>query len=74
MKIRLETLEKTDLKRIKDWIDPSLFRVYSYPVDEKQLEKLLTKYDGELPVELGYKAVDFEESKIVGVTHLKLRD
>lgn len=72
MDIELETLEKTDLTRIKDWIDPSAFRIFSHPVDEKQLKKLLPKCDGKIPVELGYKAVDIKESKIVGAVHLTL--
>jgi len=72
MEIELVILEKTDLKRIKDWIDPNVFRIFSHPVDEKQLEKLLPKCDGKIPVELGYKAVDTKENKLIGMVHLTL--
>lgn len=69
---KIGSLRKTDLTRIKGWIDPNVFHIFSHPVGERQLEKLLPKCDGKIPVELGYKAVDIKESKIVGAVHLTL--
>jgi len=68
--IRLEKLQREDLAHIVDWFDLEEFRIFHAPVDERQLEKLLSRRENGLPVDLGYKAVAGDSPKIIGVVHV----
>ena len=69
MKLELEPLEKGDFTKIRGWIDPAIFHIFKAPVDNKQLEMLLSKYSNDVPTELGMRAIDMDKSKIVGIVH-----
>ena len=70
MRIRVEHLKKVDFPIISDWLEPNLFPIFHSPVDDSQLERLLTKYDGERPTELGWKAVRTDNEEMVGLIHV----
>jgi RimJ/RimL family protein N-acetyltransferase len=69
MNVRLEQLDRKDFPIIKDWIDPEIFHIFKAPIDDKQLEKLLTKEQDGIQTEIGLRAVDNETDKIVGLVH-----
>ena len=70
MKVVLKDLEPADLATIAPWLDPQVFTILKKPVDEKQLGWMLPKYDeAGAPQSLGYKAVDSETNRMVGVIH-----
>jgi len=70
--IRLEPLEAADFPVIRPWIDPSLFRVFREPVDDAQLEHLLTKHEDGRPTSLGYRIMRTSDLEILGVVHAVL--
>ncbi|MFC2172295.1 GNAT family N-acetyltransferase [Acidobacteriota bacterium] len=72
MKLVLEELELDDLPVIQKWIDPSVFRIFKDPVDVEQLTRLLSKYKGDEPLELGFRAVNADTGEIVGLLHAVL--
>ncbi len=69
MNIRLEQLKRTDFPVIKNWIDPKIFHIFTAPVDNNQLGKLLTKEPNGILTEIGLRAVDIETDKIIGLVH-----
>ncbi len=69
MNIRLEQLEREDFPVIKDWIDPEIFHIFKWPIDDKQLERLLTKEKDGVIDEIGLRAVDIETKNIIGLVH-----
>jgi RimJ/RimL family protein N-acetyltransferase len=69
MNIRLEQLERTDFPVIKKWIDPKIFHIFTAPVDNNQLEKLLTKEQNGILTEIGLRAIDIQTDKIIGLVH-----
>lgn len=70
MEVALRELQSGDLSAVIPWIDPALFRVFREPVDEKQLELMLSRYDEQgMPQSLGYKGVDAGTGQMVGVVH-----
>lgn len=69
MTINLEELERGDFPKIRDWIDPKVFRIFKSPVDDQQLERILTqKKDGKLS-DIGKRIVDLETGEMVGLIH-----
>ncbi len=72
MDIILEELERTDFPIIRDWIDPDVFRIFTAPVDDAQLERLLTRSIGGRINDLGFRAVDRTTGEIVGAAHVVL--
>jgi RimJ/RimL family protein N-acetyltransferase len=56
MDLTITALEKADFPRIRDWIDPAVFRIFRAPVGDDQLERLLTRYKDGRPADLGFKA------------------
>jgi RimJ/RimL family protein N-acetyltransferase len=69
MNIRLEQLEKSDFPVIRDWIDPEIFHIFTAPIDDSQLERLLTKEHDGIQTEIGLRAVENETDKIIGLVH-----
>jgi len=69
MNIRLEQLARTDFPIIKDWIDPEIFHIFKAPIDDKQLERLLTKEQNGVLTEIGLKAIDRDTNTIIGLVH-----
>ena len=69
MKVTLEELGKKDLSIIRDWIDPNIFRIFQAPIDEGQLERLLSKRHNGLLMEQGLRGVDTKTNEIVGLIH-----
>jgi len=69
MNIRLEPLTRGDFPKIRDWIDPEVFRIFKAPVDDRQLERLLSKEENGRPAEIGLRAVDAETDDLVGMIH-----
>jgi RimJ/RimL family protein N-acetyltransferase len=72
MDIVLEELERSDFAVIRDWIDPAVFRIFDAPVDDAQLERLLTRKLAGRLVDLGYRAIDRGTGEIVGAVHVTL--
>lgn len=68
--IRFEPLARADFPIIRDWIDPSLFRTFRAPIDDSQLERLLTKGEAGRPTDLGIKAVQASTERVVGIAHV----
>jgi RimJ/RimL family protein N-acetyltransferase len=69
MNIRLEQLKRTDFPVINDWIDPEIFHIFTAPIDESQLEKLLTKEQNGIITEIGLRAVENKTDQIIGLVH-----
>ncbi|MBU1319900.1 MAG: GNAT family N-acetyltransferase [candidate division Zixibacteria bacterium] len=69
MQIQLEPLTRDNFPIIRDWIDPHVFHIFRAPVDDTQLEKLLSKESGGVLAEIGMRAVDPETHNIVGLLH-----
>ncbi len=67
--IFLEKLKREDFPRIKEWIDPNIFHIFKAPVDEHQLERLLSKEQDGIPTEIGMRAVEGETNEVVGLIH-----
>jgi RimJ/RimL family protein N-acetyltransferase len=67
--IRLQPLEAADFPAVRPWIDVRVFRIFHEPVDDAQLDYLLTKYENGRPTSLGYRIVRGSDSEIVGVVH-----
>jgi len=69
VKIVLEALETSDFPVIRDWMDPEVFPIFHHPVDDAQLERLLTKIEGGRPTDLGYRICAGDDREMVGLTH-----
>ena len=69
MSIKLEKLERKDFQKIKEWIDPTIFRIFKEPLNDQQLEILLSKAKDGTPTDIGMHAVDTDNNKVVGVIH-----
>ena len=69
MTIHLEELERQDFSKIRDWIDPNIFRIFRSPINDQQLERLLSKKENGTPSDIGMRAVDSETDEIVGLIH-----
>jgi len=69
IRIRLEELETKDFARIRTWIDPSTFRMFSLPIDDDQLGRLLTMYTDGKPTSLGYRIVRISDAEVIGLIH-----
>jgi uncharacterized protein len=62
-------LERNDFPVIREWIDPNLFTIFHAPIDDDQLERLLTRQrDGRL-TDLGLKLTD-DTGKPLGLVHV----
>lgn len=62
-------LEPCDFPVIREWIDPSLFRIFRLPIGDDQLERLLTRRrDGKI-TDLGLKAAD-DAGRPIGFVHV----
>lgn len=72
MRLELEPLERSDFSRIQDWIDPAIFHIFTTPVDDEQLEILLSKERHGVPAELGKRIVDRDNGELVGIIHAVL--
>jgi RimJ/RimL family protein N-acetyltransferase len=72
MNLQFEPLERSDFPKIRNWIDPVIFRLFKAPVDDKQLEMLLSKERDGVPAELGRRITDLDNGKLVGVIHAVL--
>jgi ribosomal protein S18 acetylase RimI-like enzyme len=70
MQLVVTDLERSDFPVIRDWIDPAVFEIFTRPITDEQLERLLTREkDGRL-TDLGLKAVD--GGSVVGLVHAVL--
>lgn len=69
--MKIVELECRDFSSIREWIDPGLFRVFHAPVDDDQLERLLTRHRDGRMTDLGLKAVD-DAGRILGFIHVIL--
>ncbi len=69
MGLVLEPLEKSDFPGIRDWIDPDIFHIFKAPIDDEQLEMLLSKSLDGIPTELGMRAIDPDKEEMVGIIH-----
>lgn len=74
MTIHLEELEKRDFPKIRDWIDPNVFHIFKSPVEDRQLERLLTKEKDGMPTDIGMRAVDVKTAEIVGLIHAVINE
>jgi RimJ/RimL family protein N-acetyltransferase len=69
MTIELEELQRGDFSRIRDWIDPAVFRIFKAPVDDRQLERLLSREEKGAPTDIGMRAIDPDTGELVGIIH-----
>jgi RimJ/RimL family protein N-acetyltransferase len=69
IEIRLEELSREDFPRIKPWMDPRTFRIFQEPVDDDQLNALLTAHEDGRPVSLGYRIVRAFDAEVIGLIH-----
>ncbi len=69
MKLYFDQLEVMDFPKIINWIDPDIFHIFKVPVDDKQLELLLSKVKDGIQYEIGMKILDKETDQIVGLIH-----
>ena len=69
MNVVLDELCQDDLSVVKDWIDPSIFRVFKAPIDESQLKGLLTNRQEDVLTDIGLKALDDVSGQCVGFLH-----
>jgi RimJ/RimL family protein N-acetyltransferase len=69
MTIHLDELERQDFPKIREWIDPNIFRIFRSPINDQQLERLLSKRENGTPSDIGMRAVDSETDEIVGLIH-----
>jgi len=69
--VTITELTRNDFPLVRPWIDPALFRIFRQPVDDGQLERLLTRGPADRPTDLGYKAVD-SAGKPVALAHAVL--
>ena len=74
--IQLKHFEKSDIKRLVDWIDSPAFLLqwagsaFQYPLTEEQLESYIENANREGTDVLIYKGIDLETGKVVG--HISL--
>ncbi|MEN1936181.1 GNAT family protein [Paenibacillus sp. 102] len=74
--IELKYFERSDFKQLIDWIDSEKFLlqwggpVFSYPLQEKQLEKYIENANDENANTFVYKVIDKETRKVIG--HISL--
>ena len=69
MELELEELTDDDFPTVRDWLDPGVFKIFSSPVDDTQLMRLLSAYRDGLQTDIGMKAVDSDTGDIVGLIH-----
>jgi len=69
MELRLEELTDDDFPIVREWIDPVVFRIFSSPVDDSQLKRLLSAYQDDMQTDIGMKAVDSATGNTVGIVH-----
>jgi RimJ/RimL family protein N-acetyltransferase len=69
MDILLEELETTDFPIVKKWIDPRIFRIFTSPIDDAQMMRLLTRYRDGIKTDVGKKAIDRSTGNLVGFVH-----
>ena len=68
MNLKIRQLRRQDFPVIRDWIDANMFRIFQEPIDDSQLEILLTKYnDDGRPADLGLAALDIDEDNTEAV-------
>jgi RimJ/RimL family protein N-acetyltransferase len=72
MKLELEQLQRSDFPTIRDWIDPAVFHIFKAPVDDEQLEMLLSKEHDGVVSELGMRFIDRDSARLVGIVHAVL--
>jgi len=74
--IKLEYFERNNFKQLIDWIDSEEFLlqwggpVFSYPLQNKQLEKYIANANYENANVFVYKVIDQETKKVIG--HISL--
>ncbi|MFC1572556.1 GNAT family N-acetyltransferase [Candidatus Eisenbacteria bacterium] len=68
-RVRLEELVPNDFPSVRPWIDPDIFPIFREPVDDEQLERLLTKHEDGRPTSLGYRIVLRQSAQLVGLVH-----
>jgi RimJ/RimL family protein N-acetyltransferase len=68
-RIRLEPLTPEDFPLIRPWIDPRVFRIFHEPIDDAQLNRLLSKHEDGRPTSLGFRIVRLSDSEIIGLIH-----
>jgi RimJ/RimL family protein N-acetyltransferase len=69
MNILLKELKTTDFPIVKKWIDPKIFRIFTAPIDDAQLTRLLTKYQDGIQTDIGKKAIDQSTGNLIGFIH-----
>jgi RimJ/RimL family protein N-acetyltransferase len=69
MNILLKELKTTDFPIVKEWIDPKIFRIFTSPIDDAQLTRLLTKHQDGIQTDVGKKAIDGNTGNLVGFIH-----
>jgi len=62
-------LDRGDFPVIREWIDPTVFRIFHAPIGDDQLERLLTRRRDGKVTDLGLKAVA-DAGATVGFIHL----
>lgn len=78
MKIQLTPFEKDDFQRLIHWVPTADFMLlwsgpyFSHPLTEEQLSRYLQSAEGTPPPRKIYKAVDSENSQVVG--HIELNN
>ena len=69
MELALEELATDDFPVVVDWIDPGVFKIFSSPVDDTQLMRLLSASQDDIQTDIGMKAVDRATGNTVGLIH-----
>jgi RimJ/RimL family protein N-acetyltransferase len=78
MMIELKYFERSDFKQLIDWIDSPEFLIqwsgpaFTYPLNDKQLEKYIENANNENAETLVYKVMDIEMGEVIG--HISLRN
>lgn len=76
--IELKYFESSDFKQLIDWIDSPEFLIqwsgpaFTYPLNDKQLEKYIENANNENAETLVYKVMDKEMGEVIG--HISLRN
>ena len=69
MELVLKELTADDFPVVSGWIDPGVFKVFSSPVDDHQLMRLLSVHEDGIQTDIGMKAVDNATGDTVGIIH-----
>ena len=67
--VELEPLVAEDFPTIRSWMDPDIFPVFRAPVDDDQLQRLLTKREDGKLTSVGYRIVWSGEPRFAGLVH-----